>query len=363
MALWMDENSCPATDKERDDMEAINALKEAAAIELKEEGNKFVKMGKKHYAAAIDRYTRAINQKAVVDSETSVIFSNRAHVNLLLGNYRRALEDSEQAIKLSPDSLKAYYRAAKAAFSLDLTTEAASFCKEGLSRFADNNELKKLESQIELRRAEFERHHNQVSRAISTAKALALAIESRGLKFGKTMFRELTGPRMPVLDEISVLHWPVLLLYAEVMSSDLIEDFCETDVIADHLDLMFSTSSQPVLPWDTDGSYNRQNVELYYQSGYGTQLSKLETLKYFLEEMPAAAAAGCLLDEEEWTKDTVSHAACQDTGKWVRVNEKKDLRSILRQPGYIIPGIPVFFVVSKCSKFYEKFKSGKWAPP
>jgi hypothetical protein len=35
-----------------------------------------------------------------------------------------------------------------------------------------------------------------------------------------------------------VLHWPVLLLYPEVMSSDFIKDFPETDVFSQHLDVI-----------------------------------------------------------------------------------------------------------------------------
>lgn len=73
---------------------------------MQEKGNEYVKMGKKHYSDAIDCYTRAINQKALNDYENSLIYSNRAHVNLLLGNYRRALEDAEEAIKLCSTNVK-----------------------------------------------------------------------------------------------------------------------------------------------------------------------------------------------------------------------------------------------------------------
>lgn len=52
------------------------------------------------------------------------------------------------------------------------------------------------------------------------------------------MYQELTGVKKPVLDKNSILHWPVLLLYAEVMSSDFIEDFCETDMFSTHLDMI-----------------------------------------------------------------------------------------------------------------------------
>lgn len=75
-------------------------------LTLQEKGNQYVKMGKKHYSDAIDCYTRAINQKALSDSENSVLFANRAHVNLLLENYRRALTDAEEAIKLCPSNIK-----------------------------------------------------------------------------------------------------------------------------------------------------------------------------------------------------------------------------------------------------------------
>lgn len=67
---------------------------------------------------------------------------------------------------------------------------------------------------------------------------LLSALEYRGYKLGKAMFRELTGLRKPMLDKNNILHWPVLLLYAEVMSSDFIEDFCEIDMFAFHLDMI-----------------------------------------------------------------------------------------------------------------------------
>lgn len=63
-------------------------------------------------------------------------------------------------------------------------------------------------------------------------------MENRGLKLGKGLYQELTGIRKPVLDKSGILHWPVLLLYAEVMSSDFIEDFCETDMFSSHLDII-----------------------------------------------------------------------------------------------------------------------------
>lgn len=67
------------------------------------------------------------------------------------------------------------------------------------------------------------------------------AIENRGMKLGKALYQELTGLRKPTLDKNNVIHWPVLLLYAEVMSTDFIEDFCETDLLSEHLDMISFT--------------------------------------------------------------------------------------------------------------------------
>ncbi|XP_011625912.1 tetratricopeptide repeat protein 4 homolog isoform X1 [Amborella trichopoda] len=359
MALWMEEHSQPMTEAERADLDAIIALKEAAALELKEKGNEYVKMGKKHYPDAIDSYTRAINQKILGESESSILFANRAHVNLLLGNFRRALMDAEEAVKLCPANVKAYYRAAKATFSLDLLAEALLFCQRGLEQFPTNEELKKLAKQIESRQNENEKRKAQVSEALASAKDLVSAMESRHLKMGKAMYQVLTGMKKATLDKSNILHWPVLLLYAEVMSSDLIEDFCETDMLSAHLDILFSESCSR-LPWDKERAYIRGAVELFYEAGNGILLSKREVLHNLLEGTPGAVAD--IVDDQKEDED---HHSCntKSSGKWIKVNEKKTLHDVIQQPDYVIPGIPVFYVVSKRSAFYRDFTAGKWIPP
>ncbi|KAK4395563.1 Tetratricopeptide repeat protein 4 [Sesamum angolense] len=265
MALWMEAGSEPKTNEEIVDLEAIAALKESAAIELKEKGNEYVKMGKKHYSDAIDCYTRAINQKALGNSESSIIYSNRAHVNLLLGNYRRALQDAEEAIKLSPTNVKALYRAVKAALSLNLMDEAKSYCEKGLQQSPDNEELKKLDKQIDVKISEQQQCEAEVSKAVAAAKADS-----------------------------------------------------------------------------------------------GVCLSKKEILSYLLGGTAASHLEKFGVEETNATHSSVSSG----TGpKWVRVNEKRTLHDILKSPNIIIPGIPVFFVVSKKSNFYKDFKLGNWAPP
>ncbi|KAD6120049.1 hypothetical protein E3N88_11320 [Mikania micrantha] len=313
-------------------------------------------MGKKHYSQAINCYTRAINQKALSDTETSILFSNRAHVNLLLGNYGRALSDSEEAIKLSPTNVKAFYRAAKASLSLSKLVEAKAFSEKGLAQNPDNEELKKLNKQINLQISEFQQREVQVSQALKTAKDLVSAIEERGLKIGKALFQELTGLKKPILDKDCILHWPVLLLYAEVMSSDFIEDFCETDMFSAHLDLIsFLThfSDQKItkigekmiaepLPWDKENAYTRDAIELYYEAGSGVCLSKKEIISNFLQGTVASHLDTFGDDETDAVKSSPKNMSSvgNNRSKWVKVNERRTLHAVLAESNLVIPGIP-----------------------
>ncbi|XP_044984807.1 tetratricopeptide repeat protein 4 homolog isoform X1 [Hordeum vulgare subsp. vulgare] len=371
MALLMEPGSEPLTEGEKADLDAIAAIKESAAREYREEGNQFVKKGRKHYPDAVDCYTKAIAQMGALSPpspDASVLFANRAHVNLLLGNHRRALDDAEQAVRLSPANLKAHYRAAKAALALDLLPEAASFCRRGLEHDPASEELKKFLAQVEAQQRERDLKRAKVEQAISAAKELAAAIEKRGLRLGKAAYQELTRVKKPKLDDQGLLHWPVLLLYPEVMSSDFIEDFPETDLFSDHLDLMFSESSPP-LPWDENHAYTREAIEMYCQAGDGTPFSKSELLKYLLEGTVDSGSLPESLDGEDGERSTVkgstaiSSTGQGSSGKWIKVREGKTLQEALQHKDYIIPAVPVFFVVSRKSAFYSKFKDGKWSLP
>ncbi|KAJ0947843.1 putative tetratricopeptide-like helical domain superfamily [Helianthus annuus] len=127
---------------------------------------------------------------------------------LLLGNYGCALSDSEEAIKLSPTNVEAYYRAAKASYSVNKLVEVKAFCEKGLDQDPDNEELKKLKKQIDCQISELQQREAQVSKALKTAKDVMSAISDRGIKIGKARFQELTGLKKPILDNDHMLHCP-----------------------------------------------------------------------------------------------------------------------------------------------------------
>lgn len=73
---------------------------------IQEEGNEFLKKGKQFYSKALDSYSRGIELGCSDEWTNSVLYANRAHVNLLLGNVRRALSDAEESIRRNPTNVK-----------------------------------------------------------------------------------------------------------------------------------------------------------------------------------------------------------------------------------------------------------------
>ena len=86
--------------------EEVKACNPEKALELKNEGNKFVK--EKLYAKAAEYYTKAIEH----DPENTILYSNRAFTNLKLDNFQSSLDDAKRAIELDNNNLKAYHRRA-----------------------------------------------------------------------------------------------------------------------------------------------------------------------------------------------------------------------------------------------------------
>ncbi|OAE35837.1 hypothetical protein AXG93_4225s1410 [Marchantia polymorpha subsp. ruderalis] len=200
-----------------------------------DQGNDFVKKGKKHYKDAIDCYTRAINQKTKDASMNSILYGNRAQVNLLLGNYRRAIDDADEAVKLNPSNVKAFYRGAKAALSLGLWPKVAELCSEGLNVEPANKELQSMKKQVEEKQAAAAESKRRALEIKSKAEALVLALEKRKLRLGQSKYRQHTGLRRPSLDRSA-------------------------------------------------NAYKRDRIELYYQTHVGPVLSKKQLLTSLMED-------------------------------------------------------------------------------
>ncbi|GBG63184.1 hypothetical protein CBR_g36953 [Chara braunii] len=298
-----------------------------------EQGNRLLKKGHNFYREALKLYTQAISQKSSIDANSSIYYANRAQVNLLLGNNRRAFEDAVQAVKHNPENVKAYFRGAKAALALDVLDGAADCCAKGLSKDQNNVELQKLQVTISEKRAKKELEARKEAASRAAAERIVNALSKRKVKIGPEAFREWTGGKRPWLDSDEILHFPVVLLYGEVMTADLIEDFSETDRFSAHLNQMFGEEAPP-LEWDVRGEYTRRRIELYFQTNAYRTLSRPELVASFMEGQEGTARGGSAGAKEEESEERLDLLE----KRWVKVDEKATLATVLSKTGHVIPG-------------------------
>lgn len=85
------------------------------------------------FVSAIDCYTEGIEVKCKDDRLNAVLYTNRATVHSLVGNYDDALRDAKCARKFQPTFVKAILTGARACFELAMFEEAVTWCNDGLA--------------------------------------------------------------------------------------------------------------------------------------------------------------------------------------------------------------------------------------
>ena len=148
------------------------------------------------------------------------------------------------------------------------------------------------------------------------------ALRSNKIKVGKRIHEVPVDVNLQIfLDDYKKLHFPVLLLYDEFMCTDFIQDWEQDITIRDALYPVFS--AQP--PWDKEGDYTMQTIEVYYE----------------------ADQTKCL-DPREAPKK-------KSTKKYIKCNLKDTIMDIVCQANYIVPLYPILKIVSTDSDFRESF--------
>ncbi|BDA47917.1 Tetratricopeptide repeat protein 4 [Coccomyxa sp. Obi] len=353
-AFW---DEYPENAENHADYAAINAILEEStpderAETYKGQGNDALKRGlqlkKKFYLReAVTLYTKGLEMGSSLPSLLSVLHSNRAQAHLILENFRSALEDSQEATHLDPANLKGYYRGARAAMKLQQYERAAEICSTGLTVDRNALELQQLKFQAEAKlQAAAVTMQREAARAMAErapAKRLASELIQRGYQVGRPQLS--VGDHKPYVDKAGLVHWPLLFVYPETMQMDAVEDASELDSLGDHLDAMFSPEAPP-LEWDRDHEYTRSRLETYYLSHAAEALASGELAEALHSGWPKSK------DEDAMPSPYGKHAA-----KWVRINEEHSLQTILHEPGHVIPGIPVFFVVASGTRYRDAFLS------
>lgn len=352
---WINEENCA-------DFAALQSLKfddqtpEERAEDYKGKGNHALKYrhNKIYVRKAVQHYTLALLEEFDNAPLRSVLYSNRAHAALLLGNFGKALDDAKESIRLDPKNIKGWFRAAKSALALEKIDECVNFATRGLEIEETNRDLHVL-----LKNANklFERHAEHSRREQKSLLQVDMFLSEaakRSLKFGPAVMG--TGQHLPELsrDEAVMTHW-VLLVYPESMQTDVIERFDERITIAEQLDDMFGEQAPP-LEWDNAKAYAREALELYYQShavtAYPTDVLKSLLLENFQGTRGDATSSG----EGTWNESAVDHR----DQHMILIDERMTLGEVLAADDHIIPGHPVLYVVSKRTKFKTKFVAGEW---
>eukprot|EP00727_Mastigamoeba_balamuthi_P000572 m51a1_g10511 hypothetical protein (491) ;mRNA; f:184594-186322 len=96
---------------------------------------------------AITWYTAAIKENLPDKTKTSTYYCNRAAIQFKRENYGYVLEDCNEAIKLDPGNVKAYWRAARAHLKLGRPPQALALldrCLNNAPADADLSEVRKL---------------------------------------------------------------------------------------------------------------------------------------------------------------------------------------------------------------------------
>ncbi|KAI8610121.1 hypothetical protein BC830DRAFT_1147274 [Chytriomyces sp. MP71] len=336
------------------DNDTLNALQsllydgtpEETALNFKEQGNEAFQNGKKGYKTAVEYYSKGIAAKCDDAELNSVLYSNRAAVNLELGNFRRVLNDCSEAIKLNPKNVKAFYRSTKALLSLDRIIEARDSCKMGLELDPKNTTLLDIQTKIESRHQVLEKSRLAVLERERAKReeeqALQTALHARGVvnlstlkKLDQTDYedtKQLThkgfiATHTPILDASTLtVSYPVLFLYPEHTLSDLISAFHEQDAFADHLAEMFGAGNRPA--WDTVGNYTPEALEVYFETRPDLE----------------AVARGVEYRESRDGKR-----------KLMRVDPQSSLAEVIASGVFkLVDGVASFFVLSSKSAVYAK---------
>jgi len=298
---------------------------------FKDVGNDFYKAGKERYNDAIYYYSKALNVKCNDMRLNSAILSNRAACNLELGNYRKVIQDCTVAIEFNKDNMKAYFRAARAFFALNKDKDALNMCDKALLVDAENKDIKTLREKIDKRIKDTERREREKIEKENAKRQelelLATKLYQRGMKLGSQLFDMSqythSSDRKIEFDSNNVIHFPVVFLYPEYSMSDFIINFEEDHTFGDHLSMMFPPDNPEYAQWDKNRSYTIDKIEVYF--------------------------------ETNWTKPILSNVPYKETKRWIRIKHTTTIEAVLKHPDYIIPGIPIFYIVARGNAFYKTF--------
>jgi len=144
---------------------------------MKERGNQQLTAG--NLSEALKSYTKAIE----LDPENHLFFSNRAAVRLKLGDWKSAVQDCEEALRIDPTFTKAQYRLAQAHTYLGNFSEAKKLVASMEEKARDSEDSRRLLRTVDefndsIRRAHELLNEEKVDAAASVIDELGTVLSS-----------------------------------------------------------------------------------------------------------------------------------------------------------------------------------------
>ncbi|KAI0335537.1 40S ribosomal protein S7 [Cubamyces sp. BRFM 1775] len=255
---------------------AISALQSLAyegtpdeiAQNFKEQGNDYFKG--KRYREALGFYTQGVDAKPTDNAILEALLCNRAACNLELQNYGSVLRDCSKAISVNPKCSKAYYRSALALIALERYDEALDCCDRCLQFDQENKAVQTTREKAAKLKEAKERKERERQERIQQEQLkqerLRAAYKERNIIVVPVPDTVAQNPYEPHFDPEdptnNTLILPVLFLYPQYATSDLISHFQEDTPFSAHLSAMFPPGA-PQPEWDKKGEYVDGNLVVY----------------------------------------------------------------------------------------------------
>eukprot|EP01017_Pseudomicrothorax_dubius_P004223 TRINITY_DN107_c0_g1_i5.p1 TRINITY_DN107_c0_g1~~TRINITY_DN107_c0_g1_i5.p1 ORF type:complete len:330 (+),score=79.23 TRINITY_DN107_c0_g1_i5:195-1184(+) len=212
---------------------------ENIAAHMNVKGNEYYKRmneGKHFLKEAFRYYTEGIAQNCSNSETNAKLYSNRAAIHMVAKNYRKAIEDADEAIKHNPKMIKPYFRAASSFFELRRYKDAVKKCDAGLEVDPSCDELKQLRITA---LAEIDKiQKSNISEKYQKSKELDAVLdlcEKKKIVLGKPLYEIPNVDAKFHFDADGIFHVPIILAYPE---------FRQTDIIRVNLAFAFPKSSR-----------------------------------------------------------------------------------------------------------------------
>ena len=308
---------------------------------------------KKDLKVAYELYTDALEYSAQVEDSQenrtryATILSNRAAVQLAKQNYGSALRDCANALKYGPEVLanvKVFYRACLAAKALEKYDQVVHYADAGLKIEPSNKELIELRDKGRILLAEQERLARRKEKLEWEMKRfdqqLRKALIERKIRYAPltTDFSSYAKDEalVPTINAAinGALSWPIVILYPESGQTDFISSALETSTLEEQLAPVFEIAPE----WDANGHYKSlKDLAVYYESW--------NAIPYDLNK-PLAPQKAELTEKGmiDWKHEK----------KFVRIPSLRiTIQQAVTLDGFVIAGIPCFYVVSKRGEYYK----------